>query len=80
METLVKMWGDDLALCIPRSLAAEIGLEPDTSVEISLIDKRLLVTPKPEPAWTLETLLAQITDENIHAEVHTGPAVGNEIW
>ena len=25
-------------------------------------------------------LLAQITDDNCHAEVDTGPAVGSEVW
>lgn len=33
-----------------------------------------------EPALTLEQLLAQVTEENLHREVDFGPAVGNEAW
>jgi len=29
---------------------------------------------------TLDELLEQVTEENIHPEVDTGPAVGNEMW
>ena len=28
----------------------------------------------------LEALLAAVTPENLHGEVDTGPAVGNEVW
>ena len=33
-----------------------------------------------EPVLTLESLVEQITDENRHVEVETGPRVGNEAW
>lgn len=29
---------------------------------------------------SLDALLTQITVENLHREVDTGPAVGNEAW
>ena len=32
------------------------------------------------PVLKLEDLVAQVTEENAHKEVSTGPAVGNEIW
>ena len=31
-----------------------------------------------KPTYTLEDLLDQITEDNLHDEVDTGPAVGNE--
>ena len=30
--------------------------------------------------YTLEQLLASITEENTHAEIDTGELVGNEVW
>ncbi len=57
---------------------AEVGLEQDTQVEIALADGELVAAPITEPTLTLELLLAQVTEENLHAEVDTGPAVGNE--
>jgi antitoxin MazE len=79
MQTRIKKWGNSLAVRIPKPLAVEAGLESDSLVEISLMDNRLVLTPL-EPAWTLESLLAQVTEDNLHGEVNTGPATGNEEW
>ena len=32
------------------------------------------------PRLKLEDLVAEVTEENTHGEVPTGPAVGNEVW
>ena len=32
------------------------------------------------PPLKLEDLVTQITEENAHKEISTGPAVGNEVW
>ena len=32
------------------------------------------------PVLKLEDLVDQVTEENAHKEVSTGPSVGNEIW
>jgi antitoxin MazE len=80
MKTKVQMWGNSLALRIPKSFATEALLEPDTEVDLSLDQGKLVITPIIEPAYTLEQLLEGVTDENIHAEVDTGASVGNEAW
>jgi len=38
------------------------------------------ITPITKPTLTLEQLLAQVNEHNLHGEVDTGPAVGNEVW
>ncbi|MFV9504589.1 MAG: AbrB/MazE/SpoVT family DNA-binding domain-containing protein [Oscillochloridaceae bacterium umkhey_bin13] len=80
MQSRVQKWGNSLALRIPKSFAAEIGLADDTPVEISLVEGKLIVAPLPQPAYTLDDLLTQITPENIHAEHATGAAEGHEVW
>lgn len=80
METRVKKWGNSLALRIPKPLAAEVGLEDDSPVELSLVDGKLVIAPVGEPEFRLEHLLAQVTKDNLHGEVDTGPAVGGEVW
>ena len=80
METRVEKWGNSLALRIPKPLAAEVGLEDSSPVDLSLMDGRLVITPVVEPELSLATLLAQVTEENLHREVDTGPAVGGEVW
>jgi antitoxin MazE len=80
MITRVRKWGNSLALRIPKSFAAEVGLETDSSVEVSMVDGKLVISPVAKSKLTLKQLLAQITDENLHHEVETGPAQGNEAW
>jgi len=80
MRSHVQKWGNSLALRIPKSFAAEAGLEKESAVEISLEAGKVVVTPVAKPKFTLEKLLAGVTRENLHHEVETGPASGNEIW
>lgn len=80
MKTHVQKWGNSLALRIPKPFATEAGLQRNSPVEISLVDGKLVITPIVEPALTLENLLAQVSEDNLHGEIETGPAVGNEVW
>lgn len=80
MRSRIQKWGNSLALRIPKSFAQEIGLDRDVPVNVSLEDGKLIVAPIPEPALTLERLLEQVTEDNIHREADTGRAVGEEAW
>jgi antitoxin MazE len=80
MKTRIQKWGNSLALRIPKSFALESGLDQDALVDVALVDGKLVITPLPTPAISLEALLAGITDDNLHDEQDTGVAVGNEIW
>ena len=80
MKTRVQKWGNSLALRIPKSFADEVGLQKGTSVEVSLADGKIVVTPVTKSKLTLEQLLSKVTKENLHHEVDTGSAVGNETW
>lgn len=78
METQVKRWGNSLALRIPKPFADEVGLEEDALVELTVVDGALVVAPTSE--LCLEKLLEQVTEENLHAEIDSGPAIGKEVW
>lgn len=80
MRTRVQKWGNSLALRIPKSFANEVGFQRETSVEISLAEGKLVITPVAKPKLTLKQLLAKVTKENLHHEVDTGSTVGNETW
>ena len=80
METRVEKWGNSLALRIPQALASQIGLAPGSQVRLSLRRRELVIVPVPRPRLTLDDLLAQVTEENMRAEVDTGPAAGSEVW
>jgi antitoxin MazE len=79
MLARVQKWGNSLALRVPKALASEVGLEENSQVELKLVGETLVVTPV-KREWTLEALLADVTEENVHSEVDWGPSVGAEQW
>lgn len=80
MLTKVQKWGNSLALRIPKAFAIDAKLANDSFVEISIVDGQIIITQVVAPSWTLEELLAGINKKNIHHEVDTGLAIGNEVW
>jgi len=80
MQTKVQMWGNSLALRIPKFFAVEIGLENDVAVDLTLVNGNLLITPLRPPRFTLDELLAGITEQNLHAEIDSGQPIGKEVW
>jgi len=80
MQTRVQKWGNSLALRIPKPLADEVGLRENSPVELWLRDNMLIITPVVKPTFDLAQLLTQVTEDNLHREVDTGPAVGGEAW
>jgi antitoxin MazE len=82
MRARVQQWGNSLALRIPEAFAAEVGLEKDREVELSVEKGRLIVEPPTTttPSYTLEELLAGVRPSNLHGETDWGPPVGQEIW
>jgi antitoxin MazE len=78
--TKVQKWGNSLALRIPKAFAADAGLENESAVEISLVDGQIIVKPVTAQDWSLEQLLAGVTADNLHREIDTGEALGNEAW
>ena len=78
MLTKVQKWGNSLAIRIPSVFAKEIGLRPDSEVELKLENDKLVIVPNKKKH--LEELLNQITPENLHAEVDWGVKSGKEEW
>ncbi|NLC55229.1 MAG: AbrB/MazE/SpoVT family DNA-binding domain-containing protein [Armatimonadetes bacterium] len=80
MQTRVQQWGNSLAVRIPKAFAREAQIAAGSAVDISVVDGKLVVERAAAPHYSLDELLAGITDDNLHGEWHTGPAVGAEEW
>jgi antitoxin MazE len=80
MKTCVQKWGNSLALRIPKTFATEVGLHEGAQVELSLVKGKVVVQPIAPEHLSLGELLRGVTDENLHGEWDTGPAVGREAW
>ena len=78
MRTRIQKWGNSLGLRIPRAYAREARIEQHSLVDVTFVEGCLVVTPVEEPSFSLEQLLAGVTDENLHGEFDMGPPVGRE--
>jgi len=80
MKATIQKWGNSLALRIPKTVAAELGLEQRSLVELSMTRGTLVLKPAKRVRPALADLLDKITTENIHAEADLGPPQGRESW
>ena len=80
MVTHIQKWGNSLAVRIPKAFADEMKLVENASIQMMLKDGALMIFPEQQTAWSLEDLLADVTDQNTHGEWETGLASGKETW
>ncbi|MBI2993373.1 MAG: AbrB/MazE/SpoVT family DNA-binding domain-containing protein [Gammaproteobacteria bacterium] len=79
MRAKARKWGNSLAIRIPKAIADQAGVREDDELYIVVKAETILIKPqRREP--TLAQLLEDITPENLHGEVDTGPSQGREAW
>ena len=77
MQTVVQKWGNSLGIRIPNLYVKEFDLRNGSSVEIVEEAGQLVIKPG---KLSLDYLLSQVTEENMHGAVETGTSVGKEEW
>lgn len=80
MKVQIQKWGNSLALRIPKSFALESNVKRGSTVDVSMDNGTIVVTPIKESKYTLEKLLEGLTDDQLHGEIDTGPPIGREVW
>ena len=73
----VKKWGNNLGIRIPKSVSDELLLREDSEVYLYVENDRLIIEPKRK---SLQTLVDDITEDNIHSEIEFGKPEGGEVW
>ncbi len=73
----IARWGSSLAVRIPKPVAEQWGVREGSKVELVYRADQLVLRKR---LYDLEELVSRITPENVHGEVKTGPAQGNEEW
>jgi antitoxin MazE len=85
-ETRVVPTGQRRTITIPGELCRDLGIEEGVPIELTKEAGRRLSlqplerTPSDGSVANLNDLLARVTRENLHGEVSTGDAVGQETW
>ena len=80
MQVHFEKSGDQLIISIPDHVAAASQIQPGSLADLTLENGKIVIALAPEPTYTLDGLLAGVTEENKHGEISTGPAVGKEVW
>ena len=80
MQGVVKKWGNSAAVRIPASVLEAAQVRLDQRVDVREEAGRIVIVPMQPERYDVETLTAAITDENRHASVDMGEAVGGEVW
>ena len=78
MTVAIKKWGNSLALRIPKDIAQTLHIENNSVLELNIKEGALVI--EPQHTSLLESLVSRINVDNLHTEVDTGKAVGNEEW
>lgn len=80
MQAKIQKWGNSLAIRIPKGMAQETGLHYEAAVDLRVRDGYLIVERLQTQRFSLDQLLEEVSDENLHSEVDFGPARGGEVW
>lgn len=78
MAVKVQKWGNSLGVRIPKSIIQKVNLQENSEVEIESKNGTIVISPVQKP-YSLDELLNQITEENLHDEDAAIPE-GREVW
>ncbi|QJC55113.1 Antitoxin MazE [Polaromonas vacuolata] len=79
MESVIRKWGNSLALRLPASALKQADLSLDQKVNIVVSRSRIIIEASGKVEYDLGQLLDAMTAENAHAEADFGKPVGKEL-
>jgi antitoxin MazE len=82
MEAKAEFSGQTMIVHVPVELAQAANIEPATAVDVSVNEGTLVIKKRgyQRKKYSLEELVSQITDENLHEPTDWGPPCGREAW
>ena len=79
MQTIIRKWGNSLAVRLPQHVVAELAIKEGSSLNVSVDDGALVMKPS-RPKYSLDDLLKNHVASHNHGEFDWGKAVGKEEW
>ncbi|MBR4245838.1 MAG: AbrB/MazE/SpoVT family DNA-binding domain-containing protein [Treponema sp.] len=77
MQAVVQKWGNSLGFRIPSLWAKDNNVKSGSKVEVIAEKGKMIIIPQKK---SLDDMMAMVNDDNIHSEISTGHAIGNEEW
>ena len=76
-KSRIARWGTSLAVRIPKPIAEQWGVQEGSAIEMVSQGDQIVMR---KGTYNLKDLLEQVTPDNLHPEVDSGPAQGSETW
>ena len=70
MTTVIKKWGNSLAMRIPKDVAKRLDFSDGSEVLISVDNEQITIRKK--RSFTLDDFMLGLSEENKHDEMQTG--------
>lgn len=80
MRSQLTRWGNSVAVRVPRKILEEAQLSEGDAIELSVTKPGVIALKSTKKKPTLASLLAGITEENLHHATEWGKPVGKEVW
>ncbi len=77
MLSHISKWGNSLGVRIPRAIAEQAGIYEGISIQLTIENNHILIKKKTD---SLKSLLLKVNAKNIHHEIESGTAIGEELW
>jgi antitoxin MazE len=68
-QVIIKKWGNSLSVRLPSAIVKAASLNVDDVVELSVEDGAITIVPVKTKEYSLDALMAGVTNENIHEEI-----------
>ena len=79
MKTKIQKWGNSLGVRLPKNITDQKALREGLGVFVVIRNNQIIIEPA-ENEISLESVLSEITADNLHGETEWSTARGKEIW
>ena len=77
--SVIAKWGNSLAIRIPKNIADRVALQEGVAVTVEVADNSIVIKPK-QLEYSLDDLLADVTEADFSGEYDWGEPTGEEVW
>jgi len=78
-QAVVKKWGNSPSVRLPVAIMKAVSLSVDDTVDILVEEGRIIIVPARVKEYSLDTLLAGISENNLHDKMDFGTPTGKEL-
>ncbi|RPH30687.1 AbrB/MazE/SpoVT family DNA-binding domain-containing protein [Buttiauxella warmboldiae] len=78
-KSVIKKWGNSPSVRLPAAIMQAACLNVDDTVDITVENGHIIIVPVRAKEYSLDALLAGITQDNQHQKADFGAPVGKEI-